>query len=383
MSILLLSENNLLLPDKLNILITNSSYIYGGGEFFVLNLARKLKDVCNVYVSCRKDNKLFELCLDTGINVLETPYPEARGNLKTVLNLLGEYIDKYRIDIVHTNDNFDRTAGAYSAQIKNIKSVTNVHVAHSVKHNISHALRNRFLIDHFIADGNTVRDILVNEDMINPEKVTVVFNGINPEEFSADENLRSEFRNKYQISNETVLIGNVARMVGFKGHDLLIRAFAELRSGSGNIKLFIAGDGELESELKNLVSELGIGEKVIFAGFVDDLRSAYSAFDIYAHTSREGGGEAFPFAVLKALAAGLPVTATAVADIPVMVQDSMNGYIVEGENINGIADKLRILADNLSARTEMGRKSIGLLKEKFTDTVMAEKIFAVYDNLMK
>lgn len=366
---------------KLNILISNSSHIYGGGEFFVFNLARKLKDIHNVCVSCRKDNNLYELCRDAGINVLETPYPDSRGSLKSILQILNGFIEEHKTDIVHTNDNFDRTAGSYAAKLRGIKSVTNVHVAHSIKHNISHAMRNRYLIDHFIADGNTVQDILVNEDMINPEKVTVVFNGIDPDEFSSDDKMRSEFRKKYKIDNETVVIGNVARMVKFKGHDLLIRAFAELSGRKENVKLLLAGDGELESELKKLTDELGIKDKVIFAGFLNDLRSAYSALDIYAHTSRGGGGEAFPFAVLKALAAGLPVIATDVADIPQMVRDKVNGYVISGGNINEIYSGLKTLSEQADKRKKMGEAGIKLLREKFTDTIMAEKINSIYQSL--
>jgi len=113
------------------------------------------------------------------------------------------------------------------------------------------------------------------------------------------------------------------------------------------------------------------------------MQAVYSAFDIYAHTSVEGGGETFPYAVLYALAQALPLVVTRVGDVPAMVEEGVNGFIVSDRDPYLIADKLRVLLQNVDLRKKMGEASLELLKKKFTVEIMTDAILKVYENALK
>jgi glycosyltransferase involved in cell wall biosynthesis len=171
-------------------------------------------------------------------------------------------------------------------------------------------------------------------------------------------------------------------MVPFKGQEYLIRAYPEVMKAYPKSKLMVVGDGELSGMLHKLAGELGISERTIFPGFRGDIKAMYSAFDIYAHTSVEGGGETFPYAMLHALAQGLPMVITRVGDMPAMVEEGVNGFVMEDKDVKGISDKLMLLCGDDQLRNEMGRNSYGLMLRKFTVDIMAANIEKVYRKVM-
>ncbi len=140
----------------------------------------------------------------------------------------------------------------------------------------------------------------------------------------------------------------------------------------------VVGDGELSGMLRTLAEELGIIDRVIFPGFRKDIKSMYSAFDIYAHTSVEGGGETFAYAMLHALAQELPMVITRVGDMPAMVREGVSGFVLEDKDVKGISEKLMLLCGDEKLRKEMGKKSFELMMKKFTVDIMTANIENVY-----
>jgi len=293
-----------------NILLTNSSDMYGGGEFYVLELACELKKRGhNIIVTCKPDNLLCKKCNDAGVVTLPLDFPP-QGKLFSFIMKLKQIIKQHNIQIVHTNTNYDRTAGAFAVWVCGVKHVTNVHSFHSLQHNLTHWIRNKWATNHFLVDGLCVKELLVRKDKILPEKISVVYLGVDAESMKKNEPQRRRVRREFGLEDEHIVIGNVGRLVPMKGQEFLIESFAEVASLHPHARLLIVGDGELDKELRTKSEEYRIDDKVLFAGFRDDLPACYSAFDIYAHTSIEGGGETFPFAVLQALAQELPVVVT-------------------------------------------------------------------------
>lgn len=369
----------------LNILLLNALDIYGGGEFFVYQLAKLLTQKGHkVWVSCRKDNIIYGRCVEENIGVFPLDYPEHSGKSDLWKNsrVLGRFVKENRIDIVHSNTNYDRTAGAFAAKFAGVRHVSNVHSFHSISHNITHWYRNKFLVHHFMVDGVCTKELLINEDKIDPSKITLLHLGLDPEQNKKDPETRKQIRNEFNVKDDEILIGNAARMVPFKGQEYLIRAYPEVMKVYPKSKLMVVGDGELSGMLHKLAGELGISERTIFPGFRGDIKSMYSAFDIYAHTSVEGGGETFPYAMLHALAQGLPMVITRVGDMPAMVEEGVNGFVLEDKDVKGISDKLMLLCGDEQLRNEMGRNSYGLMLRKFTVDIMAANIEKVYRKVM-
>lgn len=368
----------------MKILLLNALHIYGGGEFFVYQFAGQLKkNGHDVWVSCRPDNLIYEKCKAAGINVFPLDYPlSGKGKLYRNIRALKNFIVKNKIEIVHSNTNYDRTAGAFAAKWAGAKHVTTNHSFHSIEHNLTHWLRNKKLTDHFIVDGECTRELLLADDTIDKNKITLIHLGIEKGTMDRDMALRQKVRNEFRLKDYNVLIGNVGRMVEFKGQEYLIKAFPEVQKKFPDARLMVVGSGKLEKMLLELAQSLGIKEQVLFPGFRDDMQSVYSSFDIYAHTSVEGGGETFPYACLYALAQGLPMAVTRVGDVPAMVEEGINGFVVDDKRPELVSEKLVLLTGDSNLRDKMGKASLELLNRKFTVEIMTSAILNVYKKVL-
>jgi glycosyltransferase involved in cell wall biosynthesis len=367
----------------LRILLLNSLGIYGGGEFFVLELAIYLKSTGNeVWVGCREDSQLYLKCSESRVKTIAFDFPQSgKGKLKKNVSSIKEFIEANDIQIVHTNTNYDRTSGAFAAEMERAVHIASVHSLQSISHNITHWARNKFFVDRFLADGEIVKEFLIKEDRIPENKIFAINLGIDPDLYMRNDEKRTRVKNEFQIDNSNILIGNVGRLVDFKGQEILIKAFKKVGDEFPLVKLMIVGDGELKEKLQSLTGELGLERKVIFTGFRDDLQAVYSAFDIYAHTAKQGGGELFPFALLYAMAAGLPVIATGVGEIPNMIPEGKSGFIVK-YNTEEISGKLKLLVNDPALRRVMGNNGFKRLNQKFTLQKMGVEVLKLYAEVL-
>ncbi len=366
------------------VLILNSSGIYGGGEYYVLNAAIGLKSLgFTVMVGCYPDGQLYRKCRDSGLNTVEIEFPQSGSSgLRKNIKSIRELINKLGADIVHTNTNYDRTAGAYAARKTKAKHITSCHSLEPIQHNLTHYIRNKFLTSHFICDGKSIQQLITGNYSVPLAKTTVIHNGIDPNEHTRDIIIRKKIRDELGIKDNEVVIGNTGRLVPFKGQKYLLKAFKEVKTECSNAKLIIVGDGELKDELKEEANTLGLNDCVIFTGFRDDLSYIYSAFDIYAHSSVSGGGELFPFSVLYAMAQQLPVTATEVGDINEMISESVNGFLVIDRSPYRLAQKLILLTKDSELRNMFGIEGNRLVNERFTLKKMIEETASVYRKVL-
>jgi L-malate glycosyltransferase len=369
---------------KFKILILNSSAIYGGGEYFVLKLAAELrKKGHDILTGCREESLLYKKLIEAGINTIAVDFPEkGSGGLRKNVKAVKKIIRENNINIVHSNTGYDRTTAAFAVRGTNSKHVTSCHSLESISHNLTHYIRNKYLTHHFIADGSSIKDLITTKNNILPGKVTVIHNGIDPEEMSRDNTLGKMVRNEFNINDDEILIGSVGRLVNFKGYKYLITAFKIIQEKNPAAKLMIVGDGELMDSLKAQAKMLHINNGIIFTGFRDDLKAIYSAFDIYANTSIGGGGELFPFSILYAMAQGLPVIASKVGDIPEMIRNNERGFLVDEKSPYQIAERLLEVMNNKNVAEKLGEKGKLTLLQKFTLSEMTEKMENVYRNVI-
>ncbi|MBI1803764.1 MAG: glycosyltransferase family 4 protein [Ignavibacteriae bacterium] len=365
------------------ILLTNSTDIYAGGEFYVYSLARELQARGHdVLVACKSGNLLREKCEQAGVRIFPVDFPP-QGKLMRHVNILRRLMKDRSIEIVHTNTNYDRTAGAFAARLEGKAHITNVHSFHSLRHNVTHWLRNRWATDHFIVDGVCVKELLAKEDGIPASRISVIYLGVDPVEMRRDELLRQKVRQEFGFTDEEVVVGNVARLVPFKGHEYLLQAFAACASNFFHARLLLVGDGELYEKLTDLAAVLGVQDRVMFAGFRDDLQAVYSAFDLYVHPSIEGGGETFPFAVLQALSQELPILVTRVGDVAEMVEEGVNGFVVPDRDHKALMEKLEMLLRDQSVRRGMGERSRHYLLRRFTTQNMVDAVENIYTRILQ
>lgn len=366
----------------MNILLTNSTDIFAGGEDYVLILARYLAlRGHKIFVSANPGHLLLRKSNESGLRTIPVSY-QGMDRVFAVGKELRTHIRSLEIDIVHSNANYDRTAAAIGAMRTRARHVAGVHSSHSIQHNITHWIRNRYGTRHFIADADSVKDVLVREDRISPERITIIPIGVEPGKCENAGAWRRQVRDELHVDERVIVIGNVARLVAFKGHRVLLEAVARVAQHRSDFVVVIAGDGELLDALKEQADRLNIARHVRFLGFRDDLDKLYAGFDIYCHSSLEMAEEAFPLAILRALAEGLPVVCTNVGGIAAMVEDGVSGYLKRPDDPDALADGLLACIADRNLRTSMGSAARGIFDRQYHARIMAERMEHVYEKVL-
>ncbi len=366
----------------MNILLTNSTDIFAGGEDYVLILAKYLRMRGHaVSVSALPGHLLLDKCAAAGIPAVPIAY-HGMDRVFHVASVLRRELRARHIDVVHSNANYDRTTAALAAAGIPTRHVAGIHSTHSIQHNVTHWLRNRWGIDHFITDAEAGKEVLVREDHIAGHRITTVPIGIENEPPGNHATFRRTTRDRLEVPETTCVIGNVARLVPFKGHRILLEAIAIVVRQAPDVLFLVIGDGELLETLEAQARSLGITEKIRWLGFQDNLHLWYPAFDVYCHSSLDMAAEMFPIAVLRALSTGLPVVCSQVGGIALMVRDGVSGFLVPPEDPGALAASLMRVITDPALRARMGEASVTMFRERFHAAAMAENVERVYLRVM-
>ena len=219
---------------------------------------------------------------------------------------------------------------------------------------------------------------LANKFKIKPkEKITLIHNGLDVykmELLSRDEarlKLFEQISKKLgKIFHVKNIIGTIANLYPSKGLKYLIEA-AEHFKNNNEVIFFIIGDGQERNKLEALIEQKGLQNKVLLLGQIPNAYKLLNAFDIFVLPSVKEG---FPWAVIEAMTAKLPVIATRVGAVPEIIEDGKNGIIVEPAQPEKIAEKIQDLLSNDRLRQEMGIQAHQTVLFKFELDKMIRQI---------
>lgn len=173
----------------------------------------------------------------------------------------------------------------------------------------------------------------------------------------------------------TLVIGSIGRLDAMKGHDVLLRAIAQVDRTSA----VILGEGNERFALEQLAAELGISDRVQLPGWVDHPREWLPSFDVLAMPSRSEG---FPLAMVEAMLAARPVVATRVGSIPEAIINEQTGLLIEKNDVAGLAEALRRLRDDGELRDRMAKNARQMALEKYTVGAMTSQFEALWNQLL-
>ena len=186
---------------------------------------------------------------------------------------------------------------------------------------------------------------------------------------------RARGRRLLGLGDSDLVVGTVAGFRPVKGHDVLLRAAAELATCTPRLRIVLVGFGPLEEALVRLAGELGLADRVVFAGRRRDVHDILPAFDLKCLPSRL---EAYPLAVMEAMAAGLPVVACDRGGLPEMVSDGEEGLLFRAGDHLALAACLRRLLCDPALRARMGAAARRRAEREFdirTTVVRYEALF--------
>ena len=171
----------------------------------------------------------------------------------------------------------------------------------------------------------------------------------------------------------------VGRLVPIKGHDILLRAFAQARDAVPGLELQLAGSGELEVELRRRVDELHLGTAVQFLGLVSPIEPLLEAAGIVVVPSL---GEGFGMVALEAMERGRAVIASDVGGLPEIVVDGETGLIVPRADHDGLARAIIELASDLPRAAAMGQAGRQRALTAFRQERCTEQTAALYESAL-
>lgn len=172
--------------------------------------------------------------------------------------------------------------------------------------------------------------------------------------------IRQEFREKYEIKEDELVLQYAGRLVEVKNMDIVIRAVSLIKDM--NITLLITGGGEQEEKLKQLAKELDV--KVIITGFIDNQEYLFKHYYMSDAFILPSIYEPWGLVVNEAMYAGLPVIVSDVCGCALdLVKDNINGYLINPSDINDIKNKIiNIFSDEAKIKA-MGEESKNLIKK--------------------
>lgn len=211
-------------------------------------------------------------------------------------------------------------------------------------------------------------------------KAITVSNGVAlPREINPKELLQT--KEKLGIKEGDFVIGSTGRMLqdSHKRFSDLIQAFADFSKGKENVKLLLVGDGPEKPNYEKLAEDLGITEKVIFAGYQSDVHLFYRMMNVFALVSAR---EAFGLVLAEAMLNKLPVIATKVGGMKYIVDDNVTGFLVNPFHIEEIAEKLEILYQRPILRQEMGKNGFEKAMIEYSEKSYVQRVEKLYNYLI-
>jgi glycosyltransferase involved in cell wall biosynthesis len=231
-----------------------------------------------------------------------------------------------------------------------------------------------------IAVSPEVRDDLVRLGVAAAEKFVVVRLGIElAERVDAAEPARAEVRRLLGIDAERFVVGWVGRMTAVKRTNDVLLAFRGLLDRGVDATLCLIGDGPDREELERSAHELGITRNCLFVGYQDDVASFYSAIDTLILSS---ANEGTPVSVIESLAARRPAVATRVGGVPDVIQDNVDGFLVELGDADAIAGHLADLARDPERRAAMGEQGRSRMLERYAVRRLVDDVDGLYRSLL-
>ena len=301
---------------------------------------------------------------------------------------LVRHFSKARVDLVHTHSSKAGLLGRLAARLAGVPAV--VHTVHGWSFNRTQpsAVQTAFVGLERAVAPLADRLVVVSEHdaregrsrhIGRPDQYTLVRSGIDAAAYGVAPADRESVRRSLGIEPHHVLVGTLACLKPQKAPLDFVRAAAAARTHHPELRFVVAGDGPLREAASREIAELGLAGIVQLLGWRRDVAALLGAMDVFLLTSRFEG---LPRAVLQAMAAGVPVVATAVNGTPEAVRDRASGLLVPPEAPERAAEAVIELVRDPGLRARCiagGRAALG---DGFDIRRMVHRLEEIYISLL-
>jgi len=230
-----------------------------------------------------------------------------------------------------------------------------------------------------IANCNAVREQAIQQENLPPEKIEVIYNGLDLSEYQQTFKNKS-LREELGFVNGTLLVGLIANFnFEIKGHSYFLQATKSVLEKVPETEFLLVGEGPLRNRYEEMARKLGVKEKVHFLGKRSDIPAILSNLTVSVLSSTSEG---LSNVILESMAAGKPVVATNVGGSKEMVADGLTGYLIPPADPSAMAMAIINLLNNPDEAKVMGAAGNKIVKEKFTIEAMVKSYERLYKSLV-
>ena len=187
---------------------------------------------------------------------------------------------------------------------------------------------------------------------------------------------QSLIREKYNIKDDTILIGSTGRIVWEKGYDQLLSLLENYDFGEKIFYILVAGDGSLRNKFIKRIEKNKLESHITFIGNIKNIPEFLSALDIYIQPSVTEG---FPLSVLEAMATGLPIICSDAGGLKEMINNNTIGIKYKSEELNSLYQMLcKLLSMKPNKLLELGRNARKEVVKKYSIEIIAKQYYKIY-----
>ncbi|MDD5021394.1 MAG: glycosyltransferase family 4 protein [Endomicrobiaceae bacterium] len=366
--------------NKKKVLFIFSSFSFGGAEKMTADTASAINKFSNefeAFVATPKESPLSKYSNEKQIKTLNF---NCRGTFTpTGILKLFKIIKKEKIDIIHVQQGkLFWTALLMKLFFCNVKVV--LHRTQDTRHKW-YARYHYRIADKVLAVSDIVKNNMIEIDKAPAKKVQTLYNGFDFDNFRKDIDI-SDIIKEYGLENK-IVIGAVGAMVSLegKGQIYLMQALAKMRNQYPNLICILLGDGPGKKEQEEYAKKLGIGDKVIFAGYKSNIAKYINAMDIFCLLSCDTEG--FGNVNIEAQSLAKPVITTNIGGIPETVIENKTALIVNPRDVEALIVAIKKLLDNKNYALDMGAQGKKFVENKFSDKIMAGNLSEIYKEILQ
>lgn len=294
--------------------------------------------------------------------------------------LFGSYVRENGICLVHS---YDVPMNVFSAPVARWFRTPVVLTSQLSERRLEKTWVQRFLrftdalSSRVVVNCEAMRE-LTEKDGVPAAKLFVCRNGYDPRLFHPPREGAPQWRPP-GLEGASLVIGTICAVRTEKRVDLLVEAFARVKGERAGMKLLIVGSGPMLPAIREQAERLNISGDCLFEPARPDVAEWYRALDIFVLSSNT---EAFPNALLEAMASGCAVISSRVGGTPEMIEDGERGFLFASENVESLTEKLRILIAREDLRRRFGAAAARFTLDNLTMAHYCLRMEALYEELL-